>query len=68
MQNALESIEWQRIWVYKTFKIEIKRSGQYNSAILQNSSPQKLGPSSLICRNIKNLRKMLMNHGECIEM
>ena len=31
-------------------------------------SPQKLGLSSLICRNFKTLRKLLVNHAECIEI
>ena len=31
-------------------------------------SRQKLGNPSLICRNIKDMRKVLLNHGECIKM
>ena len=30
--------------------------------------PQKLGPPSLICRNFKTLRKLLLNHAKCIEI
>ena len=32
------------------------------------SPPQKLGALSLISRNFKDLRKILMNHAEYIEM
>ena len=53
MQNALESNELQIIWVHKTFKIEMQKWGTYNS---------------LICRNFKTLRKVLLNHAECIEI
>ena len=35
MQNALKSSELQRIWVIKTFKIEIKNWGPNNSDFLQ---------------------------------
>ena len=130
MQNTLKCNEWRRIWVYKTFKIEIQKGGPNNSDILQNwflpeirsplfnlykfqdsekslphscrmdwnlmndeefgskkllklkyrrgdqiiqtfckiGSPQKLGPPSLICRNFRTLRKVLLNHAEYIEM
>ena len=129
MQNALKSNEWQKIWVHKTFKIEIQMGGPNNSDFLQNwfppeirspifnlwkfqksvkstpescrmhwnlmndkefgsrklfklkyrrgdqiiqtfskiGSPQKLGPPSLICRNLKTLREVLLNHTKCIE-
>ena len=30
-------------------------------------TPQKLGPTSLICRIIKGLTKVLLNHEECTE-
>ena len=36
MQNPLKSNEWRRIWVYKTFKIEIQKGGPNNSDFLQN--------------------------------
>ena len=130
MQNALKSNEWQRIWVCKTFKIEIQKGGPNNSDFLENwlhpeirsslfnlwkfqdsekstpelcrmhwnlinynefgsinllklkyrradqiiqtlcktGSTEKLGPPSLICRNFKTLRKLLLNYAECIEM
>ena len=130
MRNPLKSNEWWRIWVHKTFKIEIQKGGPNNSDFLQNwfpqeirsplfdlqkfqhyakstsescrmhwnlmndkefgsrkllklkyrrgdqiiqtfckiGSPQKLGPPSLICRNFRTLRKVLLNHAEYIEM
>ena len=36
MEHALKSDEWRRIWVLKTFQIEIEKGGgRNNSAILQ---------------------------------
>ena len=129
MQNALKSNEWQWIWVLKTCKMEIEKGGPNNSDFLQNwfhsetrssslisrnfkalrkvllnsrmhwnlmkddqfgslkllklkyrrghqiiqtfckiGSPQKLCPLSIICRNLETLRKVLLNHSECIEI
>ena len=42
MQNALKTNEWSKIWVYKTFKIELQKDGPNNSNILQNWLPQKI--------------------------
>ena len=42
MYNALNSNKWQRIWLHKTFKIEIQKEGPNNSDILQNSIPQEI--------------------------
>ena len=36
MPNALKSSERRTIWVIKTFKIEIKKGGSSNSAVLQD--------------------------------
>ena len=36
MRNTLKYNEWWRIWVWKTFKIEIQEGGPNNSDILQN--------------------------------
>ena len=130
MQNTLKCNECRRIWVYKTFKIEIQKGGPNNSDFLQNwlppeirsllfnlqkfddsekstpescrmhwnlmndekfgyikllklkyrrgdqiietfckiGSPYKLSPPSLICRNFKTLRKVLLNHTKSIEI
>ena len=52
-----------RIWVVKTFKIEIQKGGtKYFSVSVELVSPRKLGPPSLICRNLKSLRKLLLDH------
>ena len=42
IQNGLKSNEWQRIWVHKTFKIEIKKGGPNNSDFLQNWVSKKI--------------------------
>ena len=60
--------EWLWIWVHETFKVEIQKGGPNNSEFLQNWFPQKLSLPSLICRNFNTLRKVLLNHEECIEI
>ena len=47
MQNALESNEWERILVYKTFKIQIEQEGANNSDFLQNWLPQEIRSPTL---------------------
>ena len=37
------------------------------SDFLQNWFPQKLGHPSIICRNLKTLRKFLLRQTECTE-
>ena len=45
MQNGLKSNEWRRIWVHRTFKIEIQKGEPNNSDILQNwFSPEIRSP------------------------
>ena len=69
MQNALKSTEWWRVWVSRTFQIEIRKGGPNNSAVMQNwFSPKKLGSHSLIWEKSKNLKKVLLIHVECIEI
>ena len=69
MQNTFKSNEWRKIWVYKTFNIQIQKEGPNNSDILQNwFLSQKLGLLSLILRNFKALRKVRLNYEEKIEM
>ena len=68
MQNALKSNEWRRIWVLETFKIEIQKGRPNNSAFCGMDSPKKLGPASLIFRNLKSLRKLLLSHADCIQI
>ena len=66
IQNLLKCNKWQRIWLLENFKIEIQKRGPSYSTVLQNWFLQKLGPHSLICRNFKTLRKVLLNQAECI--
>ena len=42
MQNGLKCNERQRIWVDRTFKIEIQKGGPNNSDILQNWFPPEI--------------------------
>ena len=40
--NGYKSDEWQWIWVYKTFEIEIKKGVPTNSDFLQNWFPPEI--------------------------
>ena len=68
MQNFLKSNEWRKVWVHKTFKIEAKRAEPNNSDNLQNLLPPEFRYPSLFFRNLKTLRKLLLDHVECIEI
>ena len=61
MHNALKFNKKWSIWVHKTFKIEIQKRGPNNSDFLQNWFPSEIRSSSLISRNFKTLRKVLLN-------
>ena len=52
MQKAMKSDkEWRRIWVHKTFNIEIQKGGPNNSDFCKIGFSQKLGPRALISKN-----------------
>ena len=68
MQNALKPHEWQRIWVLKTFKIEMQKEQPNNSVVLQNWFPQEIRFPLFNLRNFKSLKKVLLDHAECIEI
>ena len=42
IQNTLKCNEQRRIWVHRTFKIEIQKGGPNNSVILQNWFPPEI--------------------------
>ena len=52
----------------KLLKLKYRRGDQIIQTLRKIVSPQKLGPPSLISRNFKTLRKVLLNHAECIEI
>ena len=52
----------------KLLKLKYRRGDQIIQTFCEIGSPQKLGPLSLISRNFKALRKILVNHAEYIEM
>ena len=49
-------------------KLKYKMGDKIIETFCKSGSPQKLGPPSLISRNFKTLRKVLLNHVEYIEM
>ena len=52
----------------KLLKLKYRIGDQKIQTFSKISSPQKLGPPSLTCRNLKTLREVLLNHAECIEI
>ena len=51
----------------KLLNLKYRRVGQIIQTFSKISSSEKLGYRSLVCRNFKTLRKVLLNHVECIE-
>ena len=52
----------------KFLKLKYRREDQIIQIFCKIGSHQKLGPPSLICRNFMTLRKVPLNHAECIEI
>ena len=52
----------------KILKLKYRKGDQIIQTFGKIGSTQKLGPPSIICRNFKTLRKVLLNHAECIEI
>ena len=52
----------------KLLKVKYRRGDQIIQAFCKIGSLQKLDPPSLICTNLRTLRKVLLNHAEDIEM
>ena len=52
----------------KLLKLKYRTGDQIIQTFCKIGSLQKLGPPSLICRNFRTLRKVLLNHAEYIEM
>ena len=59
MQNTLKLNECQRIWVYKTFKIEIQKGRPNNSDILQNWFPPEIRSPLFILEKFQDSEKSL---------
>ena len=49
-------------------KLKYSRGGQIILTFYKIGSPQKLDPSPLIYGTLRTLRKVLLNHAECIEI
>ena len=58
----------EEFWCAKLLKLKYRSGNQIIEKFWKIGSPQKLVPPSLICRNIKTLRKVLLNHAERMEM
>ena len=52
----------------KLVKLKYRRGHQMIQKFCKIGSPQKLGPPSLICRNFRTLRKVLVIHAEVTEL
>ena len=51
----------------KLLKLKNRRGDQIIQIFCKIGSPQKLGPRSLICRNLKTLREVLLKDTKSIE-
>ena len=49
-------------------KFKYRSGDQKFQTFCKIGSSEKLGPPSLICRNFKALRKVILNHAESIEI
>ena len=52
----------------KLLILKYRKRDQIFETFCKIGSSQKLGPPSLICRNFKTLRKVFLNHPQCIEI
>ena len=52
----------------KLLKLKYRREDQISQTFCKIGSLQKLDPPSLICTNLKTLRKGLLNHAEYTDM
>ena len=52
----------------KLLKLKYRNGDQKTETFYSISSPQKLGPNSLICRNVRSLTKALLNDTEHIQI
>ena len=50
----------------KLLKLKYRRGEEIIQTLCKTGSTEKLGPRSLFCRNFKTLRKVLLNHAECM--
>ena len=51
----------------RLLKLKYRRGTKYFSVSAELVVPRKLGAPSWICGNLESLRKLLLNHAECIE-
>ena len=69
MQNALKAYESRRIWDVQIFNSDKQKVGPNKEPVLQNwFLSKKLGSHSLIRRNFKKLKIVILNHVECTEI
>ena len=52
----------------KLLKLKYRRGDQLIQTFCKIASPQKLGPPTLICRNLRTYRKVLLIHAQMTEI
>ena len=52
----------------KLLKLKYRRGDQIIQTLCKIGFPKKLGRPSLISRNFKTLKRVLVTHAECIEI
>ena len=60
-------INGEKFWSKKLLKLTYRRGDQIIQTFCKIGSPKKLGPPSLISRNLKTLKEALLNDTKCIE-
>ena len=57
----------KEFWSLNLLKLKYRRGGKIIQLFRRIGSPKKLGHPYLICGNLKNQRKVFLNHAKCIE-
>ena len=57
----------EEFWSIELLRFKYRRGDKIIQTFFKTGSPQKLGPPSLICRNLKTLTEVLLNYTKCIE-
>ena len=58
----------KKFWFVKVLKLKYRRGDQIIQTFCKICSTLILGPPTLTCRTFKTLRKVLLNHAECVEI
>ena len=60
-------VNYKEFGSLKVLKLKYRRGDKIIQPFCRTGSPQEIGSPTLIDGNLKSLRKVLVNHAECIE-